>query len=85
VQELCGQMCKNINCLEGNYGFSKVRGFKIEAILVDNPNLGRYVGEQGATSKDFPRSLGELGLVLGDVSGVGRPRGDGTQGPPLHP
>jgi hypothetical protein len=71
-------MCKNINCPKDKLGFSKVQGFKIETILVDNPHLACQVGEQGATSKDFPCSLGKPGLVLGDVSGFGRPGGAGV-------
>jgi hypothetical protein len=67
--------CAKTEIVSRKNRFFEGAGFKIEAILVDNPYLGQQAGEQGATSKDFPRSLGKPGLVLGDVSSVGRPRG----------
>jgi hypothetical protein len=72
-------MCKNFNFPMEKHGLSKEQGFEIEAILVDNPRLGRQVEEQGATSKNFPRILGKPGC---DVSGVGRPRGTVHRVPP---
>jgi hypothetical protein len=70
-------MCKHISFPLEIHRFSKVQGFEIEAVLVDNPHLGRIVrarGQEHSNLQEVLRSLAKPGAVLGDVSGIWAPR-----------